>query len=116
MFTHDKGRLQGAITFKQSGAAVTGTWHTEIGKVEPDSPVAGQIDVYTLYLTRSMGDLAAILRPHHLARWRAHRRLRRRLGNRACQFEPQPGRRRALPGAAKVIGLGSAGGLAAGAV
>jgi hypothetical protein len=56
-FTHELGRFTGVITLRQVGDVVTGTWHTETGKSEPDTPVAGQVDGRHLFLTRSMGNL-----------------------------------------------------------
>jgi hypothetical protein len=56
-FTHVNGRFQGTIQLKQSGSALSGTWHTSAGKSEADSPVAGRVDGNTVVLTRSMGNL-----------------------------------------------------------
>jgi len=56
-FTHVQGRFRGTITLRQSGSAVTGTWHTAVGKSEPDSSLAGQISGDTVSFTRSIGNL-----------------------------------------------------------
>jgi len=55
-FRHIGDRFQGMITLKQSGSAVVGTWHTEIGKSEPDNEISGQVEGDTVYLRRSLGD------------------------------------------------------------
>jgi len=56
-FTQVAGRFGGTVVLQQSGSAVTGTWHTAAGKVEPDSKVSGQVNGNTVYLTRTFGDL-----------------------------------------------------------
>lgn len=56
-FTHVGGRFTGTISLQQSGASVTGGWHTATGKSEADSPVAGRVDGSTVYLTRILGNL-----------------------------------------------------------
>ena len=53
-FRHVGGSFRGTITLRQSGSVVTGAWHTETGKSEPDSPLSGRVDGNTLYLTRSV--------------------------------------------------------------
>jgi len=56
-FTHAEDRFRGTIILRQSGSAVTGTWHTALGKTEPDSPVAGQVSGNAVKFTRTMGNL-----------------------------------------------------------
>ena len=56
IFTHAGDRFQGRITLEQTGSAVTGTWHTSVGKTDADCPLSGRVTGYTLYLTRFIGD------------------------------------------------------------
>jgi hypothetical protein len=56
-FTHVAGRFSGTVALRQSGSSLTGTWHTAAGKVEPDTPVVGEIKGATIYLTRTIGNL-----------------------------------------------------------
>jgi hypothetical protein len=54
-FTHFDGRFQGLIKLKESEWAVTGTWRTTKGKVEPDDQVVCVIEGRTVQLTRYIG-------------------------------------------------------------
>jgi hypothetical protein len=56
-FTHVSGRFSGLIALEQSGTSVAGTWRTEVGKSEPDTPLTGHIEGDVLYLTRMIGNL-----------------------------------------------------------
>jgi len=55
-FTHAEARFQGTIVLRQSGSAITGTWHTGAGKSEPDSSLAGRVDGQTVTFTRFVGN------------------------------------------------------------
>ena len=55
-FTHAEASLLGTIVLRQSGSAITGTWHTSIGKSEPDSPLTGRVDGKTVTFTRFVGN------------------------------------------------------------
>jgi hypothetical protein len=55
-FTHAEGRFQGTIELRQTGSTITGTWHTSVGKIEPDDPLAGRVDGHTVTLTRFVGN------------------------------------------------------------
>lgn len=55
-FTHAGDRFRGTIALKQTGSEVTGIWHTSYGKIDADQALAGQVNGYTLYLTRFIGD------------------------------------------------------------
>lgn len=52
IFRNVGNRFQGVITLKQTGSDVTGSWHTEIGKSEPDSEVEGRVERNSLHLRR----------------------------------------------------------------
>lgn len=56
VFTHAEAHFQGTIVLRQTGSAITGTWHTSAGKSEPDSSLAGRIDGSTVTFTRSAGN------------------------------------------------------------
>jgi hypothetical protein len=56
IFTHADDRFRGTIVLRQSGSAITGTWHTSKGKTETDSSVAGRVDGNTVTLTRFIGN------------------------------------------------------------
>jgi hypothetical protein len=55
IFTHAGDHFQGRITLEQSGPAVTGRWHTSVGKTDEDQPLAGQVSGHTLSFTRFIG-------------------------------------------------------------
>jgi hypothetical protein len=52
LFRHEGNKFQGAITLEQTGPDVRGTWHTEIGKSEPDTELVGRVERNILYLKR----------------------------------------------------------------
>jgi hypothetical protein len=54
-FTHSEGRFLGTIEIHQSGPTFSGTWHTSAGKTEPDDPISGRIDGYTITMIRFVG-------------------------------------------------------------
>ena len=54
-FTHFDDRFQGWITLRQSGSTLEGTWHTSVGKSEPDTPVTGSVEGTAVTLKRSLG-------------------------------------------------------------
>jgi len=54
-FTHFDDRFEGWIALRQSGSTLAGTWHTSIGKSEPDTPVTGSVDGTTVALKRFLG-------------------------------------------------------------
>ena len=55
-FTHAEARFQGTIVLRQTGSAITGTWHTSTGKSEPDSSLTGRVDGNTVTFTRFVGN------------------------------------------------------------
>jgi hypothetical protein len=55
-FTHAEAHFQGTIVLRQTGSAITGTWHTSAGKSESDSSLAGRINGNTVTFTRSVGN------------------------------------------------------------
>jgi len=56
VFTHAGGRFLGRLLLQQAGASLTGTWHTDAGKIDTDQPVAAEVRGSTVYLTRFIGD------------------------------------------------------------
>lgn len=54
-FTHLDNRFEGWIELRQSGTKLEGTWHTSIGKSEPDTSVTGTVNGTTVMLTRFLG-------------------------------------------------------------
>jgi hypothetical protein len=56
IFTHDHDRFRGTILLSQQGSEITGTWHTGMGKTEPDTQVFGKIQGSTVTLWRFFDD------------------------------------------------------------